>query len=81
MRHHLGAFKIEGTGETDGHTIAKQALESRFPFGLFVSQNGAAPPPASTEAINGYDYDGSTQFKYLGWEDIAGELGLAIDLD
>jgi 3-phytase len=81
VRHHLGVFKLEGTAETDGHAIAKQALGSSFPFGLFVSQNGAAPAPASTEPVNGYDYDGSTQFQYLGWEDIASQLGLEIDLD
>ena len=81
VRRHVGAFRLEGTGETDGHAIAKQALGDAFPFGLFVSQNGAAPPPASTGPINGYDYDGSTQFEYLGWEDIADELGLAIDND
>jgi 3-phytase len=48
---------------------------------LFVSQNGAAPEPASTEPVNGYEYDGSTQFKFLGWEDIAAQLGLTIDVD
>ena len=79
-RLHLGAFKVDGTGETDGHAIAKQPLGDVFPFGLFVSQNGAAPPPASTEPINGFEYDGSTRFEYLGWEDVAAELGLVIDL-
>lgn len=32
-------------------------------------------------AVNGYEYDGSTQFELLGWEQIAAELGLVIDLD
>jgi myo-inositol-hexaphosphate 3-phosphohydrolase len=81
VRRHLGSFKIGGTGETDGHAIAQQALGDAFPFGLFVSQNGAAPAPAATDAVNGFEYDGSTQFKYSEWQDIAAELGLAIDLD
>ncbi|HWA78514.1 MAG TPA: phytase [Polyangiaceae bacterium] len=81
VRRHLGAFKVEGTGDTDGHAVAKQPLGDQFPFGLFVNQNGAAPEPASTDPINGYEYDGSTQFEFLGWQDIAAELGLAIDLE
>lgn len=81
VSRHLGAFKIEGTGDTDGHAVAKQPLSDAFPFGLFVNQNGEAPGPDSEDDVNGYEYDGSTQFKFLGWEQIAGELGLTIDLD
>ncbi|HKY35655.1 MAG TPA: phytase [Polyangiaceae bacterium] len=81
VTRHLGAFQVEGTGDTDGHAIAKQPLGDAFPFGLFVNQNGEAPGPESTDDINGFEYDGSTQFKYLGWEQIAAELGLVIDLD
>jgi 3-phytase len=81
VERHLGAFQVEGTGDTDGHAIAKQPLGEAFPFGLFVNQNGEAPEPASTDDINGYEYDGSTQFKLSGWEQIAAELGLVIDLD
>lgn len=78
VKRHLGAFQVEGTGETDGHSVAKQPLGSAFPFGLFVTQNGDATAPESTDDINGYEYDGSTQFQFLGWEQIAAELGLDI---
>jgi 3-phytase len=81
VERHLGAFKVGGTGETDGHAVSKHPLGEAFPFGLFVNQNGKAPEPASTDDVNGYEYDGSTQFKLLGWEQIAVELGLVIDLD
>lgn len=50
-----------------------------FPSGLFVAQNGDATPPASTDPVNGYDYDNSTQFRLLDWADIATPLGLSID--
>jgi myo-inositol-hexaphosphate 3-phosphohydrolase len=54
---------------------------AQFPFGLFVNQNGKAPEPESTDEVHGYEYDGSTRFELLGWEQIAAELGLVIDLD
>jgi 3-phytase len=54
-------------------------LGSAFPQGLFVAQNGKAQPPASTDPVNGYDYDNSTQFRLLDWADIATALDLVVD--
>ena len=62
-----------------GLNVVNVPLGKAFPFGLFVAQNGAAPEPASTEPINGYEYDNSTQFKLVDWKDIASRLDLAIE--
>ncbi|WP_437721904.1 phytase [Sorangium sp. So ce861] len=78
---HIAAFQVEGTGETDGHDVVNVPVGSDFPRGLFVVQNGQASGPASEDPINGFEYDGSTQFKLLGWEDIAGELDLELEED
>ena len=37
--------------------------------GLLVVQNGEAPEPADTGDVNGYEFDGSTQFMYLNFAD------------
>jgi hypothetical protein len=37
----------------------------RLPLGLLVVQNGEAPEPPNTGDINGYEFDGSTQFKFV----------------
>jgi 3-phytase len=66
-----GEFKVEGAGETDGHDVVNVPVGESFTQGLFVMQNGQAPPPDDTGDINGFAYDGSTQFKLVGWEDIA----------
>jgi 3-phytase len=76
---HLGSFTIEDGGETDGHDVVNVPAGANFPQGLFVAQSGNAPEPADTSDINGYEYDGSTQFLMLGWEDIAAPLSLSID--
>ena len=34
-------------------------------------QNGHAPEPADISPINGFEYDGSTQFKFVRWGDTA----------
>ncbi|AUX47746.1 uncharacterized protein SOCE26_092700 [Sorangium cellulosum] len=78
---HLAAFRVEGTGETDGHDVVNVPAGSGFPYGLFVVQNGQASGPSSEDPISGFEYDGSTQFKLLGWEDIADELDLDIEED
>jgi 3-phytase len=64
---HEAAFQIEGVGETDGMDVVGD---------LLVTQNGMAPPPASTDPVDGYEYDGSTQFVYVDWEEIEDELDL-----
>ncbi|WP_437739516.1 phytase [Sorangium sp. So ce1504] len=78
---HIATFRVEGTGETDGHDVVNVPAGSDFPYGLFVVQNGQASGPSSEDPINGFEYDGSTQFKLLGWEDIAGELDLDVEED
>jgi len=76
---HLTAFKFEGVGETDGHDVVNVPVGAAFPFGLFTVQNGKAPPPASEDEIDSYEYDNSTQFEFVGWEDVASTLGLTVD--
>jgi myo-inositol-hexaphosphate 3-phosphohydrolase len=55
-------------GDTDGVHYVSVRLGRQFPLGLLVVQNGEAPGPADTE-INGYEWDGSTQFKYVDFVD------------
>jgi 3-phytase len=74
-RVYIGSFQVEGAGETDGHEVVNARLRG-FPFGLFVAQNGEAAGPVSEAPINGYEYDGSSQFKLLRWDAIASALGL-----
>ena len=38
-------------------------------LGLLVVQNGEAPEPPSTDPINGFEFDGSTQFLYIDFRD------------
>lgn len=78
---HIAAFRVEGTGETDGHDVVNVPVGRGFPYGLFVVQNGQASGPGSEEPINGFEYDGSSQFKMLGWEDIAHALSLDVEED
>jgi 3-phytase len=66
---HLGAFLIDGVGDTDGVHYVPVPLGRRFPPGLLVVQNGEAPEPADTGDINGYEFDGATQFKYVNFAD------------
>jgi 3-phytase len=66
---HRGVFFVEGVGDTDGVHYLPVPLGRRFPFGLLVIQNGEAPEPADTGDVNGYAFDGSTQFLYLDFAD------------
>ncbi len=66
---HLGAFLIDGVGETDGVHYVPVPLGRQYPLGLLVVQNGEAPEPPSTDPINGYEFDGSTQLKYVNFLD------------
>jgi 3-phytase len=79
VTRHLGAFAVEGVSDTDGLEVTNQALGDAFPFGLAVIHNGVGPEPDSTEPINGFEFDGTSHYKYLGWEQIAAELGLTIN--
>ena len=66
---HLGSFLVEGVGETDGVHYVPVPLTKRYPLGLLVVQNGQAPEPPSTGDVNGFAFDGSTQFKYVNFLD------------
>ncbi len=66
---HLGSFLIEGVGDTDGVHYVPVPLGRQYPLGLLVVQNGEAPEPPSTDPVNGYEFDGSTQFLYLDFRD------------
>lgn len=63
---HAGAFLVEGVEETDGVHYVPVPLAG-YPAGLLVVQNGAAPEPETTDPINGYEFDGSTQFAYINF--------------
>jgi 3-phytase len=78
---HLGSFAIDGVQETDGIDVTNIALGRAFPFGLFVVHNGGAPEPPNTDPINGFEYDGSTQWKFVAWEDVAGSLAKKLRVD
>lgn len=75
---HLGTFSVEGAGETDGHELISLPLGAQFPQGALIIQNGGAAPPADTSAINGFEYDGSGNFVFIAWEDIAELFDLTI---
>ena len=66
---HAGAFLVEGVGETDGVHYAPARIGARYPLGLLVVQNGEAPEPPDTGDVNGFEFDGSTQFKYVNFAD------------
>jgi hypothetical protein len=42
-------------------------LTNRYPLGLLVVQNGEAPEPHNTDDINGFEFDGATQFKFVNF--------------
>ena len=66
---HLGAFFVDGVGDTDGVHYLPAAVSPRYPLGLLVVQNGEAPEPDDTQPINGFEFDGATQFKYIDFRD------------
>ncbi len=76
---HLGVFTVEQTGDSDGVAITSAALGRGFPDGIVAVQNGEAEDPANTDPINGFEYDGSTQFRFVDWRKIAKALRLEAD--
>jgi myo-inositol-hexaphosphate 3-phosphohydrolase len=54
-------------GDTDGVHYVPVPLGRQYPLGLLVVQNGEAPEPRDTSDVNGYEFDGSTQFKYVNF--------------
>src|SRR5262245_28035586 len=64
---HLGVFFVEGVGDTDGVHYVRTPVGREYPMGLLVVQNGEAPEPADTGDVNGFEFDGSTQFLFLNF--------------
>jgi len=62
----LSEFSVLGVGDTDGLAITTRALGPDYPFGALIMQNGEAPEPADSSDINGYAYDGSSEFVIVG---------------
>ena len=55
------------------HRLTRPKSFSRF-LALWLTPQaiiGGAPEPADTGPINGFEYDGSTQWKFVRWEDVA----------
>ncbi|MBC8027385.1 MAG: phytase [Steroidobacteraceae bacterium] len=73
---HLATFEVENTGDSDGVAITSAPLGRKFPAGIIAVQNGEAADPADTSDINGYEYDNSTQFRFVDWREVAKALSL-----
>jgi 3-phytase len=71
---HLGLFFVNGVGDTDGVHYVAAPLGPGYPLGVLAIQNGEAPEPADTGDINGYEFDGSTQFMLLNFADALAAL-------
>jgi hypothetical protein len=67
--HHLRRFFVEGVSETDGVHYVPVPIGRRYPLGLLVVQNGDAPEPPSTDPVNGFEFDGSTQLKCVDFSE------------
>jgi len=72
---HLGSFFVDGVGDTDGVHYMPVPLGKEYPLGLLVVQNGDAPEPPHTGDVNGFEFDGSTQFLFINFEDALRTLG------
>ncbi|HZM93236.1 MAG TPA: phytase [Vicinamibacterales bacterium] len=72
---HLGSFLVDGVGDTDGVHYVPVPLGRQYPLGLLVVQNGEAPEPPTTDPVNGFEFDGSTQFLYIDFVDALKTLG------
>ena len=58
-----------GRGRDRRRALRAGADGQADPFGLLVVQNGDAPEPPDTSDVNGYEFDGATQFKYVNFAD------------
>ena len=72
---HLGSFFVDGVGDTDGVHYMAVPLGTQYPLGLLVVQNGDAPEPPDTGDVNGFEFDGSTQFLFIDFRDALRTLG------
>jgi 3-phytase len=71
---HRGEFFVAGVGGTDGVHYVPVPVGRQFPLGLLVVQNGEAPEPSDTGDVNGYEFDGATQFMYVNFADTMSAL-------
>ena len=76
VNRHLGTFSVTQTEDSDGVAITSAPLGRAFPQGIVAVQNGAAVDPPDTGDINGYEYDGSTQFRFVDWRKVKAALRL-----
>ncbi|MBL4575664.1 MAG: phytase [Opitutaceae bacterium] len=60
-----GPLGIDGSSETDGLDVISTPLGDKFPFGLFIAQDGRNISPAERQ-----------NFKLVPWEHIADQFGL-----
>jgi len=67
LGRHRGAFQVDGVTGTDGLDVVTTPLGAALPDGLLVVHNGGAPPPASSDPVNGFPYAESTQFALVDW--------------
>lgn len=81
QNEHLATFQIDGVEDTDGIDVVNVPLGRDFPFGLLAVHNGGAPEPANTHPINGFEYDGSTQFKFVRWDAVAESFSQPLRID
>jgi myo-inositol-hexaphosphate 3-phosphohydrolase len=73
---YLGSFSIGSNGdvdsvqESDGADVINVPLNTNFPSGLFIAQDGANDPQNAVEDDEELE-NNSTNFKFIGWETIA----------
>ena len=77
---HVGALHVDGVGATDGVDVSHARLGGRFDDGLLVVQSGDAPPPVSTDPVNGFAYDGAAQMVFVRWSDVAAGFDPPLDV-
>ncbi|MDX2244145.1 MAG: phytase [Leptolyngbyaceae cyanobacterium bins.302] len=82
----LGRFGVGANGsidsvqESDGADVINVALGPNFPFGLFVTQDGANDP-AVLQEDDGELENISSSFKFVPWENIANVFPTALQID
>ncbi|MBD1832716.1 phytase [Cyanobacteria bacterium FACHB-472] len=69
----VGAFgDIDAVQESDGAAVINMPLGSKFPFGLFVTQDGSNDPEVLFFDEEDQEFENvSSNFKFVGWENIA----------
>lgn len=69
----VGAFgDIDAVQESDGAAVINVPLGSKFPFGLFVTQDGSNDPEVLFFNEEDQEFENvSSNFKFVSWENIA----------